>query len=87
MLQHGNTFVKFSAPYRMNLENHQLEALALEILRVQNDRVVFATDWPHTRFEGLDIKAFQEDVLGWAEEKGCVEKVFSGNAKVLWDVE
>ena len=87
MLQHGNTFVKFSAPYRMDLENHQLEALALEILRVQNDRVVFATDWPHTRFEGLDIKTFQEDVLGWAEEKGCVEKVFSGNAKVLWDVE
>jgi predicted TIM-barrel fold metal-dependent hydrolase len=87
MLQHGNTFVKFSAPYRMDLENHHLEALALEILRVQNDRVVFATDWPHTRFEGLDIKTFQEDVLGWAEENGCVEKVFSANAKALWDVE
>jgi predicted TIM-barrel fold metal-dependent hydrolase len=87
MLQHGNTFVKFSAPYRMDLENHQLEALALEILRVQNDRVVFATDWPHTRFEGLDIRAFQEDVLGWAEGEGCVEKVFSLNAKALWDVE
>jgi predicted TIM-barrel fold metal-dependent hydrolase len=87
MLQYGNTFVKFSAPYRMDLENDQLEAVALEILRVQNDRVVFATDWPHTRFEGLDIKAFQEDCLGWAEDAGCVEKVFSLNAKTLWDVE
>ena len=87
MLQHGNTFVKFSAPYRMDLENDQLEAVALEILRVQNDRVVFATDWPHTRFEGLDIKSFQEDCLGWAEDAGCVEKVFSLNAKTLWNVE
>jgi len=87
LLQHGNTFVKFSAPYRMDLESHQLEAVALEILRVQNDRVVFATDWPHTRFEGLDIKSFQEECLAWAEDAGCVEKVFSLNAKVLWDVE
>lgn len=87
MLQHGNTFVKFSAPYRMNLDSHQLEAVALEILRVQNERVVFATDWPHTRFEGLDIKSFQEDCLAWAEDAGCVDRVFSLNAKTLWDVE
>ena len=87
MLQHGNTFVKLSAPYRMDLESHQLEAVAQEILRVQDDRVVFATDWPHTRFEGLDIRSFQEECLGWAEDAGCVEKVFSLNAKMLWGVE
>lgn len=87
LLQHGNVFVKFSAPYRVDLDNHQLDALAKEILRVQNDRVVFATDWPHTRFEGLEIKPFEERCLEWAEDAGCVEKVFSTNAKTLWNIQ
>lgn len=86
LLQHGNVFVKFSAPYRVELDSHQLDAVAKEILRVQNDRVVFATDWPHTRFEGLDIKPFEERCLEWAEDAGCVEKVFSTNARKLWSV-
>lgn len=86
LLQYGNVFVKFSAPYRVGLESHQLEALAKEILRVKNDRVVFATDWPHTRFEGLDIKPFEERCLEWAEDAGCVDKVFSTNAKTLWKI-
>ncbi|GAB7334608.1 hypothetical protein MBLNU13_g06576t1 [Cladosporium sp. NU13] len=86
LLQHGNVFVKFSAPYRVELDSQQLDAMAKEILRVQNDRVVFATDWPHTRFEGLDIKPFEERCLEWAEDAGCVEKVFSTNARKLWSV-
>jgi predicted TIM-barrel fold metal-dependent hydrolase len=87
LLQHGNVFVKFSAPYRVGLDSNQLDALAKEILRVQNDRVVFATDWPHTRFEGLDIKPFEERCLEWAEEAGCVDNVFSKNAKALWKIQ
>lgn len=87
LLQYGNTFVKFSAPYRVHVDDYQLDAIAKEILRVQNDRVVFATDWPHTRFEGLDIKPFEERCLEWAEEAGCVDKVFSSNAKTLWSID
>jgi predicted TIM-barrel fold metal-dependent hydrolase len=86
LLQHGNVFVKFSAPYRVDLDDHQLAAMAKEILRTQNDRVVFATDWPHTRFEGLDIKPFEKRCLEWAEEAGCVDNVFSQNAKTLWSI-
>ena len=86
LLRHGNVFVKFSAPYRVELDGQQLDALAKEILRVQNDRVVFATDWPHTRFEGLDIKPFEERCLEWAEDAGCVDKVFSTNADSLWHI-
>lgn len=86
LLKHGNTFVKFSAPYRVKLDSYQLDAVAREILRVRKERAVFATDWPHTRFEGLDIKPFEEQCLEWAEEAGCVEELFSGNAKTLWDV-
>lgn len=86
LLEHGNTFVKFSAPYRVKLDSHQLDAVAREILRFRKDRAVFATDWPHTRFEGHDIKPFEEQCLEWAEEADCVQNVFSGNAKTLWDV-
>lgn len=86
LLQHGSVFVKFSAPYRVELDSYQLDLMAKEILRVQNDRVVFATDWPHTRFEGLDIKPFEERCLEWAEDAGCVDKVFSTNAKTLWNI-
>lgn len=86
LLKHGNTFVKFSAPYRVKLDSYQLNAVAREILRVRKERAVFATDWPHTRFEGLDIKPFEEQCLEWAEEAGCVQELFSSNAKALWDV-
>ncbi|KAK5702752.1 hypothetical protein LTR97_003698 [Elasticomyces elasticus] len=87
LLEGGNTWVKFSAPYRVNLTTDWLDAVAKEVLNVRSDRVVFATDWPHTRFEGLDIRPFIERCLDWAEEANCVEKVFSTNAKSLWRVE
>lgn len=87
LLQHGNVFIKFSAPYRVELDSDQLDALAKEVLRVQDDRVVFATDWPHTRFEGLDIKPFEERCLEWAEEARCVDRIFSTNAKTLWNIQ
>ncbi|KAF2174229.1 hypothetical protein M409DRAFT_62326 [Zasmidium cellare ATCC 36951] len=87
LLQEGNTWVKFSAPYRVELDYDQLDALAKEVLHVRSDRVVFATDWPHTRFEGLNIRPFEERVLEWAREARSVDKVFSANAKELWDVQ
>lgn len=86
LLQHGNTWVKFSAPYRVELEPAQLDTMARELLRIRRDRAVFATDWPHTRFEGLEIKPFEERCLEWAEDARCVDRVFSLNAKELWDV-
>lgn len=86
LLQHGNTWVKFSAPYRVDLEPAQLDKMARELLRVRRDRAIFATDWPHTRFEGHDVKPFEERCLEWAEEARCVDRVFSLNAKELWDV-
>lgn len=87
LLRNGNTWVKFSAPYRVDLDADQLAVFAKEVLRVRDDRVVFATDWPHTRFEGLDIRPFEERVLDWAREGKCVDKVFSANARELWGVE
>lgn len=74
-----------------NSENNKdylpdVEPVARELLRLAGrTRVVFATDWPHTRFEGLNIRPWIEQVMGWCDgDQGLVERVFKGNAEDLW---
>ncbi|KAM0330648.1 hypothetical protein ACHAQA_003599 [Verticillium albo-atrum] len=91
MIQGRNTFVKLSAPYRLTerADFADLEPVAKEVIKLGGmDRVVFATDWPHTRFEGLDIKPWVEKVLEMCEGNDkLVERLFRGNAEDLWGVE
>lgn len=86
LLQKGNTWIKFSAAYRFDQdpEMRGIEAIAREILQKAGERVVFASDWPHTRFEGLDVRPFVDRCLEWTEEAGMTEKVFCSNAQQLW---
>lgn len=88
LLQQENVYVKFSAPYRLSKLQSQanLEPIAKELLRKRGkDRVVFATDWPHTRFEGLDIRPWMGKVLDWcAAEPLLCERLFAKNAEDLW---
>lgn len=90
LLAQGKTLVKMSAPYRISNELGQgdLEPEAKELLRVAgNTRVVFTTDWPHTKFEGLDIRPFMERVVEWCvEDKVLAERVFRSNAEDLWSI-
>lgn len=93
LMRGGRTFVKLSAPYRISgggaaAEHYaDVEPVARELLRVGGRRsVVFATDWPHTRFEGLDIRPWVEKVLEMCgDDDELVERVFRGNAEDLWD--
>ncbi|OAL01645.1 amidohydrolase 2 [Phaeosphaeriaceae sp. SRC1lsM3a] len=89
MMKEGNTWIKFSAAYRFDQdpEMRGMEAIARELLKVAGQRIVFASDWPHTRFEGLDVKPFVERCLQWTDEAGLTEEVFASNAQRLWDVE
>lgn len=87
LIKGGNTYIKFSGGYRIEPSMIGLEVMAKEILQTRTDRTVFASDWPHTRFERLDIRPFIQTVLDWANEFDCVEGVFSGNARKLWGVE
>lgn len=87
LLQGGSTWVKMSAPYR--LSKHQdyitdVEPMARELLRVAPKRVLFATDWPHTRFEGLDITPWIHHVLDWCGDEDLRDRVFRANADELW---
>lgn len=88
LLQKGSVWAKCSAAYRSDHdpELRGFESLSRELFRARGDRVVFASDWPHTRYEGLDVKPFVERCLDWAESEGVAERVFSVNAKELWDV-
>ena len=90
LLRQGSTYVKLSAPYRISKHKTllDLEPVAKELLKlVGKTRVVFATDWPHTRFEGLDIRPFIERVLEWCgDDEELVERLFRGNAEELWGV-
>lgn len=88
LLRDGNTWVKFSAAYRFDHDPDMrgIEAVAQELLKVAGDRIVFASDWPHTRFDGLDVRPFVEKCLQWTDAEGLTEAVFTGNAKTLWDV-
>ncbi|KAK8118273.1 4-sulfomuconolactone hydrolase [Apiospora kogelbergensis] len=67
LLEGGNAWVKLSAAYRFSAAPDGFSdaaPVAKELLRVAGrSRVVFATDWPHTRFEGLDIRPWIRTVL------------------------
>ncbi|KAJ4360065.1 uncharacterized protein N0V89_000624 [Didymosphaeria variabile] len=86
LLQRGNTWIKFSAAYRFDPdpEMRGIEVLAQELLKKAGNRVVFASDWPHTRFDGLDVRPFVERCMQWTDAAGLTEEVFSLNAQELW---
>lgn len=87
LLQGGSAYVKMSAPYRLS-KNHdyigEVEPIARELLRAAPSRVVFATDWPHTRFEGLDITPWIQHVMEWCGDQRMRDRVFRANAEELW---
>ena len=88
LLRQGNTFVKISGSYRLSNDPQMRGAriLTRELVRIASDRLVFATDWPHTRFDGLDITPFVESCLQWCEgDKELEERLFRRNAEDLWD--
>jgi predicted TIM-barrel fold metal-dependent hydrolase len=91
LLRAGQTFVKLSAPYRISraADYGDLEPVAKELLRVAGrNRVVFATDWPHTRFDGLDIRPWVDKVFELCgDDAALVDRIFRGNAEDLWDVQ
>ncbi|KAK8115510.1 hypothetical protein PG984_012012 [Apiospora sp. TS-2023a] len=90
LLESGNTWTKLSGAYRFSASEDGFSdaaPVAKELLRVAGrNRVVFATDWPHTRFEGLDIRPWIRTVLIDLCEKdeAVIERVFRGNAEELW---
>lgn len=94
MLDTSLAYVKISAPYRLAneldyLRLYYLEAMTKILLSVNaGNAVVFASDWPHTRYERADVKPFLDKCLQWCDgEQSLADKLFRDNARRLWDVQ
>ncbi|KAF2858414.1 amidohydrolase 2 [Piedraia hortae CBS 480.64] len=70
MLKGGRTWIKLSAPYRLNADPRDplMEQMCKSFVREFPERCLFATDWPHTRFESLDITPYLDALLDWIEQ-------------------
>lgn len=90
MLVRDNVFVKISAPYRFHETGDwsQLEQPVRELLACREGRGgVFASDWPHTRFESTDIKPWVDLCLDWCGSDDALRlRLFRENAEELYDV-
>jgi len=83
-----NTWVKLSAPYRLSkdADMRDLAPIGRELIKEGKDRVVYATDWPHTRYDDIDSVPFIERCFEWCgADNGLIEKLFKDNAEELWD--
>ncbi|KAK5170416.1 uncharacterized protein LTR77_005004 [Saxophila tyrrhenica] len=88
LLKRDNVWVKVSAGYRLHRDpKHPLvQSLARYILRMRPDRCVFATDWPHTRFEDVDVTQYLQELFEWCEaENVSIEDICVKNAEELFD--
>ncbi|KAJ6098457.1 hypothetical protein N7499_002831 [Penicillium canescens] len=89
LLRGGRTYVKVSAPYRLSQDHEMrdLQSMAREFLSVAPDRVIYATDWPHTRFSGVDINPFTECCLNLcATTPGLADRLFRRNTEEMLGV-
>ena len=88
LLQRDDVWVKVSAAYRLDSDpNHPLvKMLMKEIIATRPDRCVFATDWPHTRYEGLDIAPYLNVLFDLCEEMQIpLQQILVDNAEELFD--
>lgn len=81
-------YVKISAPYRISKQWEDCEGAVKELMKARGGRgVVFASDWPHTRFEGLDLLPWVDQCVKWCDgDEELKERLFKTNAERLWDV-
>lgn len=89
-------YLKISAPYRIDSEYpsskalKKLDRIGMELVAKAEDRLMWASDWPHTRFENIDSKPFVESCYSWCGEGQEGEerrlKLFRLNSELLWDM-
>lgn len=92
---------KISGAYRLtptlNLKDPKLallQSMFNDLADLSTDRIVFASDWPHTRYEGVDTLGWTRKVVDWCEAWGSkrgpdagqqmLDKLFKTNADRLW---
>lgn len=90
LISAGRTYVKVSAPYRLARETKDMTMLGAIVKVLSQDvvgrkRLIWASDWPHTRYEGLDIAPFTSQVIIWCDgDEKIKARLFRHNAAELW---
>lgn len=81
LLCEGSTYVKIFGAHKISTNPKVQDLLCIAGTRC----LVFAIDWPHTRFEGLDTWSFVKKVVEWCDrDDQLTERLFEGNAEDLW---
>ncbi|KAM4062177.1 amidohydrolase [Hirsutella rhossiliensis] len=90
LLSKGKTWVKISGPYRLSKkpldpDYKDLDPIIEKLFKVAPSRLVYGSDWPHTRFEGQDIKPWTRHLLSMTRGDDVLRrKLFTDNAQELW---
>jgi len=99
LLQEGKIWTKLSGTYRFS-QMPGLEAYIREILRVAPERVVWASDWPHSggveknpggdrnvpqEYRKIDDVGFIRDCKKWCDgDAALIQKIWVDNPRRLW---
>jgi len=99
LLASGAAYVKLSAPYRVDPSGQQagaVAALAAALLDSNPDRVLWASDWPHTNREpgkaASEVSAYRRvsghqlaaGIAAWLPEAGLRARVLADNPARLY---
>ncbi|KAH8890041.1 amidohydrolase 2 [Thozetella sp. PMI_491] len=88
LIKQGQTYLRLSGPYRITDNWSLLDPIGKELVRVGGrNRLVWASDWPHVKFEDTDIRPFITQVVGWCGgDESLVKRIFAENLKDLFKV-
>ncbi|KAF2807540.1 amidohydrolase 2 [Mytilinidion resinicola] len=90
LLKSGNVWTKLSAVYRFD-DLPDLDEYATEILRTAPNRVVWASDWPHSgEYRKVDDHAWIARCKAWCRKveggsgENLIRKIWRDNPRALW---
>ena len=97
LLETGKIYIKLSASYRLpNFETEKLKELAHHLLHIRPDRLLWASDWPHTnrepgvdahsvsRYRNIDSVQLIKERTEWLSTPAFQEHVLSLNPNRLY---
>lgn len=97
LLATGKIYIKLSASYRLpNFETEKLKELAHHLLHIRPDRLLWASDWPHTnrepgvdahsvsRYRSIDFENLKSERLDWLDSQDTQELILIKNPTLLY---
>jgi predicted TIM-barrel fold metal-dependent hydrolase len=97
LFEAGHIFIKLSASYRLPaFDEEKLNQLAHHLLQVRPDRLLWASDWPHTnrepgvaahsvsRYRNIQTNALVKERLSWLNNLSNQRQVLEENPNSLY---